>query len=191
MIRISLARGPWPGAPEAHEIVSTPDAHTAAAATAAGREADRDYTPAVYGSLLVTTMIAVQWRSDVSVTFVGLSVAISIVVFWLTHVWSGIVNRRLHGAISRSDVVDVGTREAPMVAAAILPVMVLGMAWILDTPVDVALDVALVASIGQLFVWGLAVGRAAHRGWMLAVVVAAVDCALGFAVVALKVLVIH
>jgi hypothetical protein len=155
------------------------------------RRADRDYTPAVYGSLLVTTLIAVQWRSQESVALVGLSIAASIVVFWLTYVWSGVVNRRLHGAISRADLVDVGVAEAPMLAAAVLPAALLGVSWILDTPVDRAIDVAMLASVAQRFVWGLAVGRAAHRSWLLALGVAAVDCALALAVVALKVLVIH
>ncbi len=157
----------------------------------AGDGPERDYTPAVYGSLLVTTLIAAQWSSDASVTFVGLSIAISILVFWLTHVWSGIVNRRLHGAISQADLVDIGAGEAPMLAAAILPVVLLGVAWVLGTPNNRALDVALLASIGQLFVWGLAVGRVANRGWLFALGVAAVDCALGFIVVVLKVFVIH
>ena len=164
---------------------------TATTAPVAGRGPDRDYTPAMYGSLLVTTLIAVQWRSEPSITFVGLSVLISILVFWLAHVWSGVVNRRLHGPIGRADLVEIGGGEAPMLAAAVLPVLVLGVAWILDTPVDRAIELALVASVAQLFVWGLAVGRAAHEGWLLALVVAAVDCALGFVVVALKVLVIH
>jgi hypothetical protein len=152
---------------------------------------DRDYTPAVYGSLLVTTLIAVQWRDDASRVFVGLSLAISVAVFWLTHVWSGIVNLRIHGPIRRSDVVEIGTAEAPMLVAPVVPLVVLSLASILDAPVDAALAAALLASIGQLFVWGLAVGRAAHTSWLLAVVVAAVDCALGFLVVTLKVLVIH
>ena len=152
---------------------------------------ERDYTPAIYGSLLVTTLIAVQWRGDPSKVFIGLSLAISVAVFWLTHVWSGIVNRRIHGPIRRSDVIEIGTAEAPMLAAPIVPLLVLAIASILDAPIDTAIAAALFASIGQLFVWGLAVGRAAHTSWLLAVVVAAVDCALGFLVVVLKVLVIH
>ena len=160
---------------------------TATAAATAGR----DYTPAVYGSLLVTTLIAVHLHSDQSAIVVGLSIVIALLVFWLTHVWSGIVNRRLHGTTSQADLVDIGAREAPMLAPAIVPVLLMGVAWILHTPVERAIDVALLASIGQLFVWGLAVGRVAHRGWLFALAVAAVDCALGFLVVALKVLVIH
>ncbi len=43
----------------------------------------------------------------------------------------------------------------------------------------------------QLFGWGLAVGRAIGKGWRIAFIVAAVDCALGLVVVLLKVAVIH
>ena len=50
---------------------------------------------------------------------------------------------------------------------------------------------ALVVCIGQLFVWGLVVGRAAHRGWLLPLAVALIDSALGILIVGLKVAVLH
>ena len=55
-----------------------------------------DYTPAIYGSLLVTTLTVVQWHGNNGPEFIALSLLISVVVFWLTHVWSAIVNRRVH-----------------------------------------------------------------------------------------------
>lgn len=158
---------------------------------AGGSGAGRDYTPAVYGSLLVTTLIAVQWRAETTAIFVGLSLVISVTVFWLTHAWAGIVNRRLHGSIRRADLLAIAGREAPMLGALVVPVTFLGVASLLDAPVELVIDVALVISVGQLFLWGLAVGRAAHQSWVLALVIAAVDCALGFLVVALKVLILH
>ena len=61
----------------------------------------------------------------------------------------------------------------------------------LGLTVDRAIEIALAVSIGQLFLWGLVVGRAAHRGWVLPLVVAVVDSLLGLAIVALKVAVLH
>ena len=46
-------------------------------------------------------------------------------------------------------------------------------------------------SVAQLFLWGLAVGRAIGKGWPVALVVATGDCLLGLVIVVLKVLVIH
>ncbi len=155
------------------------------------RSNQRDYTAAVYGSLLVTTLIAVQWYHDLSVTFLGLSLIISVVVFWLTHVWAGIVNRRIHGSIDQSEAIAIAGDEAPMLTAAVIPTLILGLAYLGFVSVDTAVALALLASLAQLFVWGLAVGRSAHSSWAFAVGVATVDCALGVAIVILKVMVIH
>jgi hypothetical protein len=156
------------------------------------REAvERDYSAAVYGSLLVTTLIAVQWRSDVSPTFVAASLVISVVVFWLTHTWSRIVDRRVHGPISREGVVVLARDEAPMLAPAILPAVLLTLVRLDVYSIEVGEGLALAVSLGQLFLWGLAVGRAGHSPWPTAVVIALVDLLLGLLVVGLKLLVLH
>ncbi len=157
----------------------------------AGSSIEHDYTPAVYGSLLVTTLIAVQWWHDVSATFLGLSLIVSVAIFWLTHVWAGIVNRRIHGPILRSEAITIAGAEAPMLTAAVVPTLILGIAYLGVVAVDTAVAIALLASLAQLFVWGLAVGRSAHTSWAFALGVATVDCALGIAIVILKVMVIH
>jgi hypothetical protein len=152
---------------------------------------DRDYTSAVYGSLLVTTLIAVQWHHDVSTTFLGLSLVISVAVFWLTHVWAAIVNRRVHGPIDQAAVAVLARDEAPMLTAAVVPTILLALASAGVLEVDIGIGLALLVSLVQLFLWGLAVGWAAHASWPLAIGVAAVDGALGIAIVVLKVLVLH
>ena len=81
--------------------------------------------------------------------------------------------------------------KSPMLAVAIIPAIVLATANIGLTTAEQAVDLALVVGVIQLFVWGLAVGRAVNRGWGVALLVAAVDCALGLVIVVLKVLVLH
>lgn len=151
----------------------------------------RDYTPAVYGALLVTTLIAVQWRHDVSTISLGVALIGAVIVFWLTHVWSRMVNLRVRGPIARHEGIAIGRDEAPMLTAAILPAVVLTILPLAGATTDQAVAVALIVSMAQLFVWGLVVGRAAHSSWWLAVGVATVDLLLGLAIVALKVLVLH
>jgi hypothetical protein len=154
-------------------------------------EADVDYTPAIYGSLLVTTLVAVQWRADANPGFIGLSLATSVFVFYIAHVWAEIVNRRLRGTIDRRALDHVVITEASMLTAVVVPGILLGLPFFLGVPVDVAIGAALLASLVQLFLWGLAVGRATHGTWPMAVLVGVVDCALGIAVVVLKVVVLH
>jgi hypothetical protein len=78
-----------------------------------------------------------------------------------------------------------------MLAAVVVPGLILGLGPALGLSVDMAIGIALAASIAQLFVWGLAVGRAAHSSWHIAFALALVDCALGIVIVALKVLILH
>jgi hypothetical protein len=150
-----------------------------------------DYTPAIYGSLLTTTIVAVQWRHDAATDLIALSVVISVVVFWLTHVWAEIVNHRVHRELTRAEVAGLAGDEAPMLLAVLLPAGILALGRLVGASVDTTVALALIVSIGQLFVWGLIVGHAAKRGWRFALGVAAVDCLLGVLIVALKVIVIH
>ncbi len=154
-------------------------------------DTESDFTPAIYGSLLVTTLVAVQWHGSAAPALIGLSIVISVVVFWLTHVWSGVMNRRVHGPVSRAEAVGIARAEAPMLTAVIVPALALGLPRLTGMAVDVAIGLALLVSLAQLFLWGLAVGRAAHDRWWLTLIVALVDLGLGIAIVIAKVVVLH
>jgi hypothetical protein len=149
-----------------------------------------DYANAIYGSLLVTSLVAVQWRHEPSTEAIAASLVVSVVVFWLAHVWSEIVNRRVRGPISGRDAAGLAVEEFPMLEAAIVPAIVLALSRF-GLAADTAIALALVVCIAQLFVWGLIVGRAAHSSRLIALRVAIIDSLLGVAIVALKVLVIH
>ena len=155
-------------------------------------ESDRpDYATAIYGSLLVTSLVAVQWRHDASTDAIALSLVVGVIVFWLAHVWSEIVSHRVHGPVQYRQVRSIARAEIPMLEATVLPAIALASARIPGVTADGAINLALVVCIGQLFVWGLVVGRAAHSSRWLALRVAIVDSLLGIAIVGLKVLVIH
>lgn len=156
-----------------------------------GEEGSLDYAPAVYGALLVTTLVTVQWRSDANPELIGISLLIAVGAFWLTDVWSEIVAHRVNRPIDRTTAFALGRAQAPMLTSAIVPAIVLATPRFFGVSVDAAIGAALVASLVQLFLWGLAVGRAAHAGAGLAFLVALVDCGIGIGVVVLKVLVLH
>ena len=150
-----------------------------------------DYTSSIYGALLVTTLVAVQWKADAVPVLIGLTLVTGVGVFWLAHVWAAVVNRRVHGSIARRELLTIARDEAPMLAAVVVPGLILGLGPALGLTVDMAIGIALAVSIAQLFVWGLAVGRAAHSSWHLALAVALVDCGLGILIVGLKVAILH
>jgi hypothetical protein len=150
-----------------------------------------DVASAIYGLLLVTTLLAVESRATVKADFVILSVLVAVVVFWLADVWAGIVDRRLHGPMSVGEAGTLAFQRAPMVGAALVPCVVLTTAWLGVVPIETAINWALAVSVAQLFAWGLVVGRALDRGWGPALLIALVDCALGLVIVVLKVWVLH
>lgn len=150
-----------------------------------------DLRSAIYGSLLVTTLVAAQARHDASVEFIAFTLIVSVAAFWLMDVWSELVNRRVGGPITVAEGASVAWDGTPMLAAAVLPAVALFTAHLDVVTVDQAVALALAVSIAQLFLWGLAVGHAIARGWAVALVVATVDCALGLVIVALKVVIVH
>src|SRR5262245_57495272 len=95
-----------------------------------------DYTSAIYGSLLVTTLVAVQWRGTTAPGFIGLTLLTSVTVFWLAHVWAEIVNRRVQGRIDRGTIGHIALAEAPMLTAVLVPGVLLGLPFFFGVPVD-------------------------------------------------------
>ena len=62
-----------------------------------------DLSSAIYGSLLITTLVAAQSRHDANPEFIGFSVLVSVLVFWLMEVWSGLVGLRVQGPITMAE----------------------------------------------------------------------------------------
>lgn len=153
--------------------------------------ASTDVASAIYGSMLVTVLLAAQNRSESSVARIGLYVSVGIIAFWLTHIWATIVGLRLEGRVTLPVAAEAAREESPMLAAAILPLLALGLGVIGILGHDQALDVALAVAVAQLFVWGVAVGRAVGRSWTAALGIGLVDLLLGLAIVSLKVFVLH
>jgi hypothetical protein len=150
-----------------------------------------DNTPAIYGSLLVTTLVAVQWKADAAPELIGLSLVIGVGVFWLAHAWAEVVNRRIRGSIGFSEAWSIALGEATMLLAVVVPGVLLGLHRFGGVSVDLAIGLALAASLVQLFLWGLAVGRAANESWPVAVGIGLVDFTFGVLIVVLKAVVLH
>jgi hypothetical protein len=156
-----------------------------------GTPAVRDRASAIYGSLLVVTLVAAQARSDAVTSFIAATVVVGVGVFWLTEVWTEYITLRTLGPISRQQALALARAELPMLYAAVVPTLLLATATLGLTTSEQATSLALAAGVAQLFVWGLIVGRAMRRGWGIALLIAVVDCALGLLIVALKVWVLH
>jgi hypothetical protein len=152
---------------------------------------DRGLSAAVYGSLLVLTLIVAQARSSMGEPFVTFTLFVAVGVFWIAEAWSELIAVRLAGPVTMRQGARVMAGELPMIGAAILPALALMTRSLGLTTASQAIDLALAVGVAQLFVWGLAVGRALGRGWTVTLLVALADVALGLVIVALKVFVVH
>ncbi len=125
----------------------------------------RGLSAAVYGSLLVLTLIVAQARSDWASRSSRSPCFVAVAVFWLAEAWSELIAVRLAGPVTLRGVFGVMAGELPMMGAAVLPALALMTRSAGLTTAEQAIDLALAVGLAQLFVWGLAVGRALGRGW--------------------------
>lgn len=147
------------------------------------------YKEAVYGSILVTALIAALRHEDVPIRELTLTLIGTMAVFWIAHVWSSIVAARLRAGshVSWREVRRLGAEEWPMLEVAAIPVAALVVGWIGFVSDERAVNVALALGVIQLAAWGFAVGRQIYGRTVPALLFGLVDGLLGLAIVVLEV----
>jgi len=150
----------------------------------------RDYTSAIYGSVLAASVI-VGAGSSRSPWTLALIVLISNVIFWLAHVYAETV-ASVHGGWGLSAIRRGLQHEWPMVAAAVPPAVaaVVG-GWLFHDRPGTAAWVALITAAVELQVWGMAAARAVPLQGKALVRVSVLNLGLGLVVVILKLCVPH
>jgi len=151
------------------------------------------YAAAVYGSIVAAALIEAFRAEHVQAEDIALAVLTTMTVFWLAHVWSGIVGDRIHHGpqLQVGRVIRIGRAEWPLVQASFVPVVVLVLGWAGVFSDATAARLALGICIVQLFAYGLIVGRQAYHRWPQAVVAGLLNAALGLVLIELEVLVLH
>ena len=105
----------------------------------------------------------------------------SMLVFWAAHVWSEAVDERIRlgTGFRPRDVLVIARREWPLVEAAVLPSILLGVAWAGAWSRETGARLALAAALMQVVAWGFAAGRRAGGSWLTAAMLAAGEGILG------------
>ena len=89
------------------------------------------YGAAVYGSFLVASVVGLAYETGESVRTMTATAFGSMLIFWLAHAWSEILGENI--AASRTfrarDALVIARREWPLVQAAVLPTLLLALAW--------------------------------------------------------------
>jgi hypothetical protein len=147
-----------------------------------------DYAAAVYGSVLVTALVGATFEAHLESRTMTLTLLTTTVVFWLAHVWSEVMGVRLAGTVPHwSDVRRVAVSEWPVVESGFVPGALLALAWAGVYSRDTGAELALIAALLQLAVWGFAAGWRTQHRLVPAIVSGVVDCAFGLVIVWLEV----
>lgn len=171
-----------------------PTAVAAAAAVEESPALDRSaahYAAAVYGSILVTALIAALDHEHATPSALVGGVAATVGVFWLAHVWSGLIGERV-AAARRFDwrrTRHVIAEEWPMIESAVPPLVALALAWAGVYDVDTGITIALGIGIAHLFGWGFLIGRRTYGSLFASVATGVVEGALGVGIVLLETLI--
>ena len=150
------------------------------------------YGAAVYGSVLAAALLGALRHTHTDARAATISLVGSMLVFWLAHAWSEVIGERVAAGrlFERERILEIARAEWPLVEAALVPAVPLVLAWAGLWSRNLGVDLALGAAVLQLVGWGAAAGHRSETSWPVALLIGAVDGALGIGIVALE-LAIH
>jgi hypothetical protein len=136
---------------------------------------------AVYGSFLVASVVMVAFEAGQDARFMTVAAFGSALVFWLAHWWSEALGEQIEAGetFRHRDVLRVARREWPLVEAAVVPTLLLALAWVGVWSRETGAELALAAAVLQIIGWALVAGRRAGWTWMRTGVFAAGQGTLG------------
>lgn len=146
---------------------------------------------AVYGTILVISVIAVASEYQGKPLRIMGSVLATQLVFYLAHVYAGQLGVRLETrhAPTRTELREILKEEWPLLAAAGPPALMLLVGGVTALNDALAVTLALGVGVGTLVLYGIRLGIAEERSPAGVAMTAAANGALGLLLVALKVVV--
>jgi hypothetical protein len=152
------------------------------------RAAERDVAGAIYGLILATSVIAVSGQYDPDNAGVtAVTVLVTATVFWLAHVYAGILALGHRGRPTWAEARRILDKEWPLVQAGILPTCILLSGAVGVLADHRAHDAAVVACLVELALTGALVARAGGARGLVAAVSGAIALGFGIVVILLKI----
>jgi hypothetical protein len=145
---------------------------------------------AIYGLILIGSLMAAESYKHETHLDVLLSALITLVVYWLAHAYSLALGRRIEGSemLSLRSLREGLTDSASVMQGAIVPVLALLVAWGAGASSQTAIDAALWSTVAALIALELVAGLRAKERLLELVLSCCVGAGIGVAVLALKVL---
>jgi hypothetical protein len=145
---------------------------------------------AVYGLILVGSLMAAESYKQETHLDVLLSAALTMFVFWLAHAYSLALGRRIESSLPLTlhSLRDGLAGSASVLQGALLPLLALLVAWAAGTSSQTAIDIGLWSAIATLVVLELIAGIRAKETPLELSLSCCVGAGIGAAVLALKAL---
>lgn len=146
---------------------------------------------AVYGTILVISVIAVASEYQGEPLRIMGSVIATQFIFYLAHVYAGQLGVRLElrHAPSRMELREIAWEEWPLFAAAGPPCIALVIGGLTPLNDDVWVTIALGVGVGTLVLYGIRLGIAEGRSLTGVIMTASINGAFGLLLVMLKIIV--
>jgi hypothetical protein len=155
------------------------------------RRLEANLSGAIYGVITATAVMTATSGHGGTAWTVLAGTTITLVVFWLAHVYAEVLAHHLggHHRPSFQLVNRVAMAELPLVTAPApsLILLALGVIGLLSDPT--AIDLALGMGVLQLVGWAFAYARQQGWPWLASIGIGAVNGTFGVAIIALKTLV--
>lgn len=146
----------------------------------------------IYGTILVTSIVAASDSSTTIWRSLGI-VEVTMVVFWLAHVYAGALAWSIDGdePFTRSEIRRVAAREWPLLQAAVVPSLALLAGAIGLIKTQTAYWIAIGYGVAALIWWGLVFARKENLGPRTTILVVVINAWFGLVIVVLKEFVNH
>jgi hypothetical protein len=143
----------------------------------------------IYGIIVIAALLAAESGRHESYLDTVASAAIAAALYWFAHAYAELLGRRL----TQQQRLTVGAlalalaHDWAIVRGAMLPLLVLAIAWITGATQQTAVTAALWSAIASLVAFELIAGLRAHAGARELALEACVGAAMGIAILALKI----
>jgi hypothetical protein len=127
---------------------------------------------AIYGVVLVSSLIAIGWEDDTDLEVLGFTLG-AVLVFWLAHVYAGTISREETEAPRMKAIASAAVASAShssgLLLAMVLPTVFLLLATVgvLDEYVAYYLALWVGTAVLAVIGWWAAMRRGGHWGWWL------------------------
>jgi hypothetical protein len=144
---------------------------------------------AINGTIVATALIAATSVHEDRPGRIALVTVVTLLVFWLAHVYAEVLEHGLHRRPARPGIVrETMAGEFALVEGPAVSVLVLLLGAVGWLGGGFAINLALANGVVQLMLWGITVARQAGRSWPASVVAGLVSASLGGIVILLEAL---